>query len=112
MWISVDIEADGPCPGIYSMIELGAVVVDPQGKFDNTFYASFRPMTEAFNQESLRAIGTSRYETLNYDDPKDSTWRFCTWVDSIVKPRFLSDNNGFDWQFVSFSTTKVGSLRK
>ena len=27
-WIMVDIEADGPIPGDFSMIEIGAVVVD------------------------------------------------------------------------------------
>jgi len=28
-WIMVDIEADGPIPGDYSMISFGAVVVEP-----------------------------------------------------------------------------------
>jgi hypothetical protein len=28
-WIMVDIEADGPIPGDYSMVSFGAVVVEP-----------------------------------------------------------------------------------
>jgi hypothetical protein len=31
-YISVDIESDGPCPGINSMLQFGAVFYDPQGK--------------------------------------------------------------------------------
>ncbi len=39
-YIMIDIESDGPIPGDYSMISIGAVVVDE--KLDKTFYmASF-----------------------------------------------------------------------
>ena len=36
-WIMVDIESDGPIPGDYSMIAIGAVIVD--GSLDTTFYS-------------------------------------------------------------------------
>ena len=35
-WIMVDVEADGPCPGLYSMVSFGAVVVEP--KLERSFY--------------------------------------------------------------------------
>ena len=31
-YISLDIEADGPCPGVNSMLQLGAVFYDPEGR--------------------------------------------------------------------------------
>ena len=38
----VDIESDGPIPGDYSMISIGAVVVDEQ--LDKTFYGQLKPI--------------------------------------------------------------------
>lgn len=38
MYIMCDVETDGPIPGDYSMLSLGAVVVEPGLK--NTFLAS------------------------------------------------------------------------
>jgi hypothetical protein len=40
-WIMVDIEADGPIPGDYSMVSFGAVVVEPG--LERTFYGELRP---------------------------------------------------------------------
>ena len=37
-WIMVDIEADGPIPGVYSMISFGAVVVELG--LERTFYGN------------------------------------------------------------------------
>lgn len=39
-WIMVDIEADGPIPGDYSMVCLGAIAVEPA--VDRTFYGGPR----------------------------------------------------------------------
>ncbi len=41
-YVSVDIEADGPIPGDYSMISFGAVVVEPA--LGRTFGARLRPI--------------------------------------------------------------------
>lgn len=43
-WIMVDIEADGPIPGDYSMVSFGAVVVEPG--LERTFYGELRPISE------------------------------------------------------------------
>lgn len=42
-FIMVDVEADGPYPGDYSMICFGAVVVEPA--LDRTFYGRLRPVS-------------------------------------------------------------------
>jgi hypothetical protein len=39
----VDVEADGPIPGDYSMISLGAIVID--SKFDKAFFAQIKPIS-------------------------------------------------------------------
>jgi hypothetical protein len=54
VFISVDIEADGPIPGDYSMSSLGAVVVDSS---EQTFYAEFRPISDRFDPKAAAVSG-------------------------------------------------------
>ena len=67
-YIMVDIESDGPIPGDYSMISLGAVVVDEQ--LDKTFYGKLKPISEHFVIDALKVSGHSREETLTFEEPE------------------------------------------
>jgi len=100
--IVVDVEADGPIPGKYSMVSLGAVVVEPS--LDRTFYGRTRPISDLWLPEALAISGTTREEHLAYDDPAEVMARFERWVleASRGKPVFASDNLAFDWQFVNW----------
>jgi hypothetical protein len=124
-YIMVDVEADGPIPGDYSMVALGAVVVEPS--LQRTFYARLRPISERWDPKALAVSGFSREETLAFDDPADAMKRFGAWIreQSPKRTIFISDNNGFDWQFVNwyfhrflgsnpfgFSSMNLGSLYK
>lgn len=99
-YIVVDIEADGPIPGDYSMICFGAVIVDEN--LDKTFYGQLKPISENFNPEALAISGFSRNETLEFNDPTNVMLEFEKWIqnNSKGKPIFISDNNGFDWMFI------------
>lgn len=124
-YIMVDIEADGPIPGDYSMIALGAVVV--RRPLEDTFYAQIKPISDKFIPEALAVSGFTREATLEFDEPKEAMSRFLEWLAevSVNKPIFISDNNGFDWQFVNWylhhfigknpfghSSVNLGSLYK
>ncbi len=125
-WVMVDVEADGPIPGDYSMISLGAVIVEPS--LERTFYAQLRPISERFVPEALAVSGFSREETLAFPEPAGELQRLVDWLRAQSKgkqPRFVSDNNGFDWGFVNWylhhflganpfghSSTNLGSLYK
>lgn len=125
-YISVDIEADGPVPGLFSMVSLGAVIVRP-GLTDR-FYAEFCPQTDRYQEEALRVCGYTREQTIKFPPPGDGMTRFDDWLSKNCSPGkkfFISDNNGFDWQFVNFycwyylgrnpfghSSTNLGSLYK
>lgn len=103
--IMVDVEADGPCPGLYSMIEIGAMVVDRE--MDKTFYGKLAPLDTAGSQlAALNAIGKTIAEIEQYPDPKKTMMGFDTWLKTINtnnnRLSFISDNNGFDWQFVNY----------
>jgi len=124
-WVMVDIEADGPAPGLYSMIELGAIVVEPG--LTRSFYTSLQPISADYDQAALNITGHSREQTLNFKQPLEAMMDFDKWLKDNIsgQPRFISDNNGFDWQFVNyycwqflkqnpfgFSSQNLGSLYK
>lgn len=101
-YIMVDIETDGPIPADYSMICFGAVRIDET--LEKTFYGQLRPISEQWIPEALKISGFDRKETLHFDDPKEVMTRFNDWLklnskNSLV---FISDNNGFDWQFINY----------
>jgi hypothetical protein len=124
-YIMVDVEADGPIPGDYSMISFGALVVEPS--LEKVFYGRLKPVSEQWIPESLAVAGFSREETLAFDDPQTVMNDFAAWISANSKgrPLFISDNTGFDWQFINwyfhhftggnpfgFSSTNLGSLYK
>ena len=122
-YVSVDIEADGPIPGDYSMVAIGAIVVEPA--LDRVFSARLSPISDKFVKEALAVSNFTREQTLGFEDPKAVMERFAAWVKAVGKPVFVSDNNGFDWMFVcwyfhhftgscpfGFSSQNLGSLYK
>lgn len=131
-WFVVDIEADGPIPGDYSMVSFGAVLVLPNN-LEHTFYGQLKPISDKWIPEALKVSGHTREECMTFDDPKEVMERFAAWVKEKTqlteernkRPMFVSDNNGFDWQFINwyfhhftgdnpfgFSSTNMGSLYK
>ncbi len=101
-YVMVDVEADGPIPGDFSMVSLGAVVVR-RGLAD-TFYGQLRPVSERWVPDALAVSGFSREDTLGFDDPAEVMTRFAAWLDEVggAKPVFIADNNGLDWSFVNW----------
>jgi hypothetical protein len=102
-YVSVDIEADGPVPGLYSMVSIGAVRVDDP---TFTFYGKIKPVSDMWIPEALAASGFAREETLGegFMHPAHVMSMFASWLYLAAgpKPRFVSDNAGFDWMFVCY----------
>jgi hypothetical protein len=86
-----------------------------------------KPVSDKFVPEALAVSGFTREETLAFDDPHVVMESFARWLTEKCKGRmmFISDNNGFDWQFINwyfhhftgsnpfgFSSTNLGSLYK
>lgn len=124
-YMMVDVEADGPIPGDYSMICFGAVIVEPA--LDRTFYGQLKPISDAYRPEALAVSGFTREQCLTFDDPQSVMEAFDRWIaaNSSDRVMFVSDNNGFDWQFINwyfhhflgrnpfgYSSTNLGSLYK
>lgn len=101
-YVMVDVEADGPIPGDYSMICFAAVVV--REGFEQTFCGRLKPVSAHWRPDALAVSGFTREDTLGFDDPKAVMENFATWIRINTKgrPLFVSDNNGFDWQFINW----------
>jgi hypothetical protein len=101
-YVMVDIESDGPAPGLFSMVCFGAIVVTPA--LDRTFYGRLRPISDRWLPEALAISGFSREQHDGFDDPRDVMTEFGNWVAANAgrRPIFISDNNGFDWSFINY----------
>ena len=124
-YVMVDVESDGPIPGDYSMVCFGAVLVE-QG-LSKTFYGRLLPISERWIPEALAVSSFTREQTMQFDSPGSVMRDFRAWLAANVsgRPMFISDNNGYDWQFINwyfhhflgenpfgYSSTNLGSLYK
>ncbi len=121
----IDVEADGPIPGDYSMLSIGAVLVTPE--LNKTFYSTLKPISDKWVEEAINVCMFTREQTLSFEDPYSTMLNFEKWIleNTEGKPIFISDNNGFDWMFIcwyfhhflgrnpfGYSSMNLGSLFK
>jgi ribonuclease T len=103
IYFSVDIEASGPIPGEYSMLSLGACLVDA---VDHTFYAELRPISDRFVPAALEVTGFDLRElSTRGQQPITVMQNLLDWVAAEshgVSPVFVGFNAGFDWSFVNW----------
>jgi DNA polymerase III alpha subunit (gram-positive type) len=106
VFISTDIEANGPIPGDYSMLSLGAAAFTPEGKMVSTFSANLKTLpgahedldTMKFWIENGEAYQATRQDTR---DPQQAMEQFVAWVKKQPgKPVFVGYPAGFDFLFV------------
>lgn len=100
-YISIDIEADGPCPGEYSMIAFGACLVENP---NIGCHFVLKPISNKWVSKALQISGFTREECEKFNDPEVVMTTFAEWLKLNCKnqPIFVSDNNGFDWQFINY----------
>jgi ribonuclease T len=103
-YISVDIEASGPIPGEYSMLTIGACLVDAD---DVTFEARLQPLNRNAVPEAMQVTGLSLDELERTGRaPADAMSAFRGWIAQAAqdgtKPVFVGLNAPFDWSFVNY----------
>lgn len=103
-YFMIDVEANGQVPGVFSMISFGAVKVQYDLKNAPTFYSEVKPISDRYQPEALAVTKTKFEDTLLYSDPATEMARFEAWIleNTVGKPMFISDNNGFDFSFISY----------
>lgn len=101
-YIVVDVESDGPIPGLYSMVCFGAIIVDNQ--LDKAFYGETKPISDKWQADALAISGISRDQHLKFDDPSIIMYKFAEWITHNIsgQPIFISDNNSYDFAFINY----------
>ena len=102
VYVSVDIEAAGPTPRSYSMLSIGACLVD---RPEEGFYVELKPDSDDVVEAALAVSGLSMAELAEHGtDPAEAMRSFADWLASVVppgsKPVFAAFNAVFDWMFV------------
>lgn len=93
LYISVDIESDGPIPGEYSMLSLGSVALDKSGKIHGKFYEKIKTLPGAKKHPE-----TMKFWKNNLEAYKEAT--------KNPKPPAVVMNNYFNWLKKMESKTK------
>ncbi len=95
-YVVCDIEADGPIPGPHSMLSLGAVAVNKEGKQLGEFEINFLPLKNAkphpitmkwFVSHASEAL---KYAKQNQIPAKEAMNKFGDWLLTLPKPRVMA----------------------
>lgn len=109
--ISNDVETNGPIPGEYSMLSLGAAVFTRQdGRLHETFSANLETAEGAKEDPDTMKWWATQPEAWkahreNLEKPADAMLRYLKWVKEVAakhnaKPVFAGYPAGFDFNFV------------
>lgn len=103
IYISVDVETAGPYPARYSMLSIGACLVNDPSV---TFYAELQPLSSEFLPEAME-IGGLSLEVLKRTGmgAEQAMLHFAGWIEQVVppgaRPVFVAFNAPFDWSFIN-----------
>lgn len=104
VFISIDVEAAGPIPGEFSLLSIGACLVDDDSR---SFECELKPINRNFDPKALEVSGFS-LEALAQSgrDPKEAMVEFRDWISSVTgeggTPVFVGFNAPFDWSFINY----------
>lgn len=104
-YVSLDVETDGPCPGVNSMLQLGAAVFDENGSFIESLSYNLDVLPEAVAdpstlkwwKERQAVYAATRVNTLS---PARAMAGFVGWLKQFPKPTALCYPAGFDFTWV------------
>lgn len=108
LYVAVDVEADGPIPGPYSMLSFGMSVV---GQPELTFYTEMKPISDEYFPKALEITGLDREILIKEAPyPKEAMERAAQWINRLRKrgrPVFLAapavwDGMFVHWYFIKF----------
>lgn len=104
VFISVDIETSGPIPGEYSMLSIGACLVDAP---KTTFECILKPLNINADPEALAVTGFTLEELeLSGMEPQQAMAELSIWVKKSCGnegiPVFVGLNAPFDWSFINY----------
>ncbi|MBF0220001.1 MAG: exonuclease [Gammaproteobacteria bacterium] len=106
IYISTDVETDGPIPGPHSMLSLGAAAYTADKKLISTFSANLETLAGATADAKTAQWWATQPEAwaacrCNCEAPEAAMHRYVKWIQSLkMIPVFVAYPAGFDFLFV------------
>lgn len=108
LYLSTDVETDGPIPGPHSMLSFASAAFTPDKQLLSTFTANLTTLPGAAPDEKTLAWWNQPENRPAYDatrtnlqDPTLAMTAYVNWIDSLPgKPVFVAYPAGFDFLFV------------
>ncbi|HET8814494.1 MAG TPA: hypothetical protein VFM51_06015 [Solirubrobacterales bacterium] len=112
LYISADVETDGPVPGSFSLLSFALTLV---GRYDgrrferfpigkHSIYRELKPISERFEQEALSVNGLDRARLEREGlEPKAAMSEAADWVETMsegCRPVLVAYPVAFDWSFL------------
>lgn len=108
IYVSIDIEADGPAPGLNSMLALGAAAFTPEGELHGTWYNTFIPLWDAQQNADTMAWWRTQPEAWeevnrNRQHPGLVLREFAKWCENLPgKPVVVAKPAAYDFAWVNY----------
>lgn len=106
IYVSTDIETDGPIPGPNSMLSFGSAAFTAEGKLHSTYEANLELLPGAAGTPDTMAWWATQPEAwaacrANLRDPAEAMPHYVAWVKALHgKPVFVGYPAGFDFLFM------------
>lgn len=106
IYVSTDIESDGPIPGPNSMLSFGSAAFTAEGKMVSTFEANLELLDGATGHLETMAWWQTQPDAWaahrkNLRDPRTAMQNYVKWLKELPgKPVFVGYPAGFDFLFV------------
>lgn len=106
IYVSTDVETDGPIPGPNSMLSFGSAAFAADGRVLGTFEANLRTLSGAYPDARTMAWWKTQPEAWaacreNTREPADVMPEYVAWVKALPgTPVFVAYPAGFDFLFV------------
>ena len=106
IYISTDVETDGPIPGPHSMLSLGSAAYTADKRLLSTFSANLETLPGATAHPETAAWWATQPEAWaacrsDLEPPESVMTRYVAWIEALEgKPVFVAYPAGFDFLFV------------
>lgn len=106
IYISTDVETDGPIPGPHSMLSIGSAAYSADKALVSTFSANLETLPGATADPKTAAWWTTQPDAWaacrkNLETPQAAMTRYVAWIKQLKgKPVFVAYPAGFDFLFV------------
>jgi hypothetical protein len=114
VYVSTDIEADGPIPGAYSMLAFASAAFDADGTMLGTFSANLATLPEAASDPDTMAWwerNPEAWRACRSDprDPVEAMTEYRGWLAALPgKPVFVGYPAAYDFMFVYWYLVRFG----